>query len=349
MRVTVQIMRLHTKYPFRIARGVKDAVQNVCFRVEEDGVIGYGEASPNTYYGERPESIAEQLLGMRDYLSGKTVTNAGDITGLWEDAKKRFAPSNASLCALDVALWDFLGKKRGKSVSELVWKRKPVSFMTSYTFALCPKEEWKIRLADLEPCKAIKIKSDAEENLRLPAWIKERSDARLRIDANCSWQPKKVSGLLKSLTAMNIELVEQPLPPALDGEMAGLLAEASVPVFADESCVTERDVERLEGKFSGVNIKLVKCGGLTPGIRLLSRAKEHNLKVMVGCMLESDVLISAGSVLAQETDFADLDGSWLLRDHPFTGIRYENGIVIPSGEPGLGVQPVDTAGQLQFC
>jgi L-alanine-DL-glutamate epimerase-like enolase superfamily enzyme len=343
MRATVQIMHLHTKYPFRIARGVKNAVENVCFRVEEEGVTGYGEASPNAYFGERPEAIAEQLLGIGGFLAGETVNNVSDITRLWEAVQKRFAPSNASLCALDVALWDLLGKKNGESVSELLWKKKPVSFMTSYTFALCPQTEWETRMADLEPCKAIKIKSDAEEKLRLPAWIKQRSDARLRIDANCSWQLKNVPGLLKSLAAMDIELVEQPLPPALDSEMPRLLAEASIPVFADESCVTERDVERLEGKFSGVNIKLVKCGGLTPGIRLLTRAKEYNLKVMVGCMLESDVLISAGSALAQAADFADLDGSWLLKDRPFTGVRYENGMIIPSGKPGLGVQPADAA------
>jgi len=339
MRVTVQIMHLRTKYPFRIARGAKDAVENVCVRVEEDGVIGYGEASPNAYYGEQPKAIAEQLTSIGSFFARETVNNVSDIAGLWEAAQKRFAPSCASLCAVDVALWDLLGKKNGEAISELLWKKKPVSLITSYTFALCPEVEWETRMADFARCKAIKIKSHAEENLRLPAWIKERTDARLRIDANCSWQLNKVPRLLESLAAMDIELVEQPLPPALDNEMPRLLAEASIPVFADESCVTEADVERLVGKFSGVNIKLVKCGGLTPGIRLLTQAKEHNLKVMVGCMLESDVLISAGSALAQAADFVDLDGSWLLKDHPFTGIRYENGMIIPSGKPGLGVQP----------
>lgn len=343
MHVTVQIKHLHTKYPFRISRGVKDAVENVYLRIEEDGITGYGEASPNAYYGERPEAIAKQLLCIRNFLAGETVNHVSDITGLWEAAQKRFELSNASLCALDVALWDLLGKKTGESISELVWQRKSISFITSYTFALCPEPEWETRMADMARCKAIKIKSDAKENLQLPVWIRARSDALLRIDANCSWQLKKVPGLLKSLEAIDIELVEQPLPPALDGEMPHLLTKASIPIFADESCVTERDVERLKGKFSGVNIKLVKCGGLTPGIKLLTRAREHNLKVMVGCMLESDVLISAGSALAQAADFADLDGSWLLRDHPFTGIRYEDGMIIPSGKPGLGVQPADAS------
>ena len=119
--------------------------------------------------------------------------------------------------------------------------------------------------------------------------------------------------------------------------MPDFLRDSCVPVVADESCVEEPDVSQMPGRFSGFNIKLVKCGGLTPALRMLRQGRELGLKVMVGCMLETSVLIAAGAVIGQKTDFADLDGSWLLRDDPFVGLKFERGILTPSSEPGLGV------------
>ena len=136
-----------------------------------------------------------------------------------------------------------------------------------------------------------------------------------------------MSALAHRLTSLGVTFIEQPFAPHDDARMPSLLASSPLPVIADESCVVTEDVERMPGRFTGFNIKLTKCGGLTPALTMLLRAKELGLLTMVGCMLESSVLIHAGAVVAQQSDFADLDGAWLIRDDPFHGVRYENGVL----------------------
>ena len=171
--------------------------------------------------------------------------------------------------------------------------------------------------------------------------VLERTGAALAIDANCAWGARNVSALARQLAGFGVKFIEQPLSPAEDARMPELLAASPLPIFADESCVMEEDVGRMPGRFSGLNIKLAKCGGLTPAMRMLKHARELGLRTMVGCMLESSVLISAGAVVAQQTDFADLDGAWLIRDDPFHGTRYESGILhadVLIAEGGAGMQ-----------
>jgi L-alanine-DL-glutamate epimerase-like enolase superfamily enzyme len=137
------------------------------------------------------------------------------------------------------------------------------------------------------------------------------------------------------LVKLGVTFLEQPWPPARDRDLPIL----GMPIMADESCVTEDDVRGLAEQFDGFNIKLVKCGGLTPARRMLELGKARRKKLMVGCMLESSALIAAGAVIAQRTDYADLDGAWLLADDPFTGWTFDRGVLRPSATPGLGVTP----------
>jgi len=145
----------------------------------------------------------------------------------------------------------------------------------------------------------------------------------------------------RKLAALGVLFLEQPLSPASGEEMPGLLALSALPILADESCVTQEDVEAMPGRFSGFNIKLVKCGGLTPALAMARRGRALGLRTMVGCMLESSLLIAAGVVVAQLTDFADLDGAWLLRDDPFEGLPLRQGVLAPGTGPGFGVEPCD--------
>ena len=204
---------------------------------------------------------------------------------------------------------------------------------------ICPPEEWPGRIEEVAGFPAVKVKVDARLDLALIERIRARTSAALRVDANGAWAGLDIAEASGRLQDLGVEFIEQPLLPADDDRMEGILRASRLPILADESCAAPGDVERLPGRFSGFNIKLVKCGGLTPGLAMARRGRELGLKVMIGCMLESSLLISAGCVAAQLADYADLDGSWLLRDDPFRGLEIRDGSLMPGPGPGLGAFP----------
>jgi L-alanine-DL-glutamate epimerase-like enolase superfamily enzyme len=209
---------------------------------------------------------------------------------------------------------------------------------TCATLGLCDPEEWPVRIGEVAGFPAVKVKMDSRLDMGILRAIRARTGAALRVDANCAWSGLDVATAAEDLAELGVEFIEQPLPPSEDDAMQAILRSSPLPIFADESCAVPEDVDRLPGRFSGFNIKLVKCGGITPALAMLRRGRELGLKVMVGCMLESSLLISAGCVVAQDADYADLDGSWLLRDDPFRGLAIVGGTITPVG-PGLGVLP----------
>jgi L-alanine-DL-glutamate epimerase-like enolase superfamily enzyme len=168
-------------------------------------------------------------------------------------------------------------------------------------------------------------------------YVRGRTAAQLAVDANCAWWGADLRALSRELAALRVAFIEQPYPPERDADIAG--ARSVLPLFADESCVVEEDVPRVGPIFDAFNIKLVKCGGLTPARRMVLRGKVMRKTMMVGCMLESSALIAAGAAVAQRTSYADLDGAWLLRDDPFRGWQFSRGILTPPPGPGLGAEP----------
>jgi L-Ala-D/L-Glu epimerase len=333
--------KLHPKHTFRISRAAKPFVENVFLAVEQDGVTGYGEASPNIFFNEDPWNVKTALAGLADYFRRQTVSGPEDIARIWEEVWEKVAPSRACQCTIDLALWDLLAKQMGVTAGECALGRKPRDIATSVTLGICPREEWPERLAELSDFSSIKVKMDASADMDIIRFIRDRSQAAIRVDANGAWSAANAPALVEKLAALGVELIEQPLPPSEDGRMAALLKDFCLPVFADESCATTHDIVKLPGRFSGFNIKLVKCGGLTPALSMLRMGRAVGLKVMVGCMLESSLLISAGVIAAQNADYADLDGSWLLRDDPFEGLEINRGRLWPSEALGLGVTPKD--------
>jgi L-alanine-DL-glutamate epimerase-like enolase superfamily enzyme len=209
---------------------------------------------------------------------------------------------------------------------------------TFCTIGISGKEELEEKIAELRGFPLIKIKSDQRADIAAVRTVRERTGAMLAVDANGSWADVDIASVSRELAALGVVFIEQPLPPAEDRRMEDYSAASALPVLADESCVTAGDVERLAGRFAGFNIKLVKCGGLTPALAMARRARELGLRTMVGCMLESSLLIAAGAVVAQQADYADLDGAWLLADDPFEGaIPLRHGILEPNARPGFGV------------
>jgi L-alanine-DL-glutamate epimerase-like enolase superfamily enzyme len=331
---------LHPRHVFRISRASRTRVDNVFLVLEQDGERGYGEASPNSFFRENAWDVEMVLNGLPDYFRRQTLSSVEDIRRIGSELWERLAPSRAAQCAVDLALWDLLAKLKGKSVCEEALGRPARAMPTSATLGLCPPEEWPGRIAELAAFPSIKVKVDATGNLDLIKTIRASSRAAIRVDANGAWADADIASLSARLAEFGVDFIEQPLLPDQDHRMPELLAASRLPIMADESCATLADIEALPGRFAGFNIKLVKCGGLTPALDMLRRGKALGLKVMIGCMLESSLLISAGLVAAQEADYADLDGSWLLRDDPFDGIAVDGGTVRPGTAPGWGARPI---------
>jgi len=312
-------------------------VRNVFVRIEQDGVHGFGEASPNNYYGETWQGVMARIEGARDFLATLDLRSVADIEGAWLALWPLLAPSRAAQCALDLALWDWLGRRRGVTASELAWNAAARPVTTFCTIGLSDQEELIAKVNEARDFPRIKIKAAHDASLEAIRYARAHTRALLAVDANCAWDGADLLSLSRELADLGVAFIEQPLPPARDAELSR--ASARLPLMADESCVIEEDVDRAAGRYSGCNIKLVKCGGMTPGLRMARRCRELGLLSMVGCMLESSALISAGAVVAQGADFADLDGAWLLSDDSFDGWVFDRGILQPPASPGLGLTP----------
>ena len=339
MQITTRLIALHPRNVFRISRAARRETVNVFLRIERDGVVGNGEVSANAYYGENAADVARRLEGVGGILEGRAIDSPADIAAIWEEAWALLAPSRAAQCALDVALWDWLGKREGLTATELALGQKQRAVPSFATIGISEAGELDRKIAELAGFQFVKIKSDQSGDLLVATRIRTAMpEARIAIDANCAWAEVDFERVAAELRQIGIEFVEQPLPPASDARMPEICAGLPAPALADESCVTVEDVERMPGVFTGFNIKLVKCGGLTPALRMARRGRELGLKTMVGCMLESSVLIAAGAVVGQVTDYVDLDGAWLLGDDPARGWVFDRGMLCPPMGPGLGVE-----------
>ena len=337
MKLTCVSRELHPRHAFRISRGRRTEVRNVFVRLERDGLAGYGEASPNAFYDETWEGVMAKIEAARGFIETLDLQTVAGLEASWGRLWELVAPSRAAQCALDVAMWDWLARRRGMSVTELMWDRTPKPVTTFCTIGLSSAAELEAKFDEVRTFPRIKIKSDAEASLRTVQYVRARSAGMIAVDANCAWGETDLCALSKRVRKFNVAFIEQPYPPERDADLAR--ARSLLPLMADESCIVEEDVPRVAPLYDGFNIKLVKCGGLTPARRMLLRGKVLKKTMMVGCMLESSALIAAGAVIAQRTSYADLDGAWLIGDDPFRGWKFSGGVLTPPAVPGLGVEP----------
>ena len=321
MLTSVETIRLQPRHTFRISRGAKTDVSNVILKISHASSIGLGEASPNAFYNETANDVSNRLSSLSNWLSGITISTPEDLQNLWPEIWQRVQPSRAAACAVDCALWDWLAQSRGITLSELLWNEPARPVVSCVTLGLSEPAELDAKLSELADFPLIKIKLNRENPLELVSKIRQRTSSRLVVDANASWDAPFLKKIAPKLDALGVEFIEQPLPPGAD------FTETPIPIFADESCVIHDDIDRLHSGFSGFNIKLVKCGGITPALEMLQRGQQRGLRPMIGCMLESSVLISAAFAIAQRTEYADLDGAWLLESEPFNRVRFNSGVL----------------------
>jgi L-Ala-D/L-Glu epimerase len=329
VELTARTVSLPLAEEFGIARGSRTQTEVVQVELSHDGLVGRGEAAPVYYRGETAASASE-------FLSSVRLTN--DPFALEENLSPAGGDA-AGRSALDAALHDWVGRRLGVPVWRLLGLSR-VAPVTSYTLGIDTLDGTRDRARRAAAFRALKVKVGGAQDLARLEAVREESDAPLRVDANEGWTLSQARDLVPALVELGVELIEQPFP-ADDLESFRALRELSPrpPVIVDEGCQDLGDVAGVAAYADGINVKLAKSGGLREAVRMVHAARALGLRVMIGCMVESQLGVAPAAQIASLAEWVDLDGHLLLAEEPFRGLQLEDGRVLPSHGPGLGVEP----------
>ena len=335
MEFSAETIRLDLIHPFRIAREVSDHKHNVLVRISDDGLTGIGEAAPSRYYKEDAGSVLRALEEAPALLAGDPF----ELEATMNRLASRFPGDPSARAAVDIALHDLAARRLGVPLYRWLGLDPAKTPVTSFTIGIYEPETIRRKVREAAGYPALKIKLGSEKDLEIMHAIRSETDARIRIDANAGWTADQAVEMVKRLSEFDVELVEQPLPPGSPEDWRRVREAAPMPIIADESVLTSTDVPAMAGLVDGVNIKLMKCGGVREAQRLIHTARAHGMSVMIGCMIETSVAITAAAHLSPLADYADLDGNLLIFNDPFSGVAVRQGrLILPEG-PGIGVAP----------
>ena len=335
MKLILRQVQMPLRHVFRIAHGVTEVQRSVIVELREGGVSGYGESAPLAYYNVTADSIRQDLEAARGPIEAAAFEDPAEF---WQRMRPHFEGKMFALCGLDEAAHDLWGKRLGKPVYRLWGLGADRAPLSNYTIGIDTVEKMVAKMKEFDGWPIYKIKLGTPDDLGIVRELRKHTDAVFRVDANCAWGVEETLRNAAALRQLGVEFIEQPLRPDCWDDMKRVFAESALPVVADESCQREPDVDRCAGHFHGVNVKLVKCGGLTPARRMIARARQLGLKTMVGCMTESTVGISAIAQLVPLLDYVDMDGALLLAEDVASGVRLQRGRVVYPDEPGCGVR-----------
>lgn len=337
MHLHLKKYTLRLKHTFSISRESHDFQDTLIVALTLNGKTGYGEATSNPYYKITVESMISEI---------EKITN--DITAYEFKNPEKFHQfliekelSNFATCALDLAAYDLYGKLLDKPLYK-IWETDITNYpITNYTIGIDSISKMVAKIKETQ-WPIYKIKLGTQNDVAIIRELRKHTNAIFRIDANCAWTAEETINNAPILKELGVEFLEQPLKASDWEGMKKVIQKCEMPVIADESCIIESDVEKCSLYFNGINIKLTKCGGLTPALRMIKKGKELGLKIMVGCMTESTVGISAIAQLLPQLDYVDMDGAMLLKEDIAEGVRMKNnGEVIfpPTGGSGITLNP----------
>ncbi len=331
MKTHFETRRLQLVDPFGISRETSTEKLNTFVEVDD----GIGETGTSPFYGESPEIVGAVL----PLLLAVIEEDPFAIEQSHANMEARIRLNSAAKSAIDMALYDRLGKRLGQPLYRL-WGLDPENTpVSSYTIGLAETEEMIRKVRKAEEYPVLKIKMGQPNDLEQLRAIREVTDKPIRVDANAAWTPKEALDKIDAMVELGIEFVEQPLPPGNVEGMRWLYRRSRLPLIVDESCKTSKDIPALAGQCDGINIKLMKSGGLHEALKMISTARAHGMLIMLGSMIESSVANTAAAHLTPLVDYADLDGHVLIANDPYEGLFLEEGkIRLPDG-PGLGVNP----------
>ncbi|HRH42052.1 MAG TPA: dipeptide epimerase [Pyrinomonadaceae bacterium] len=337
MKLSWKRYDLQLKHTFRIARNARDFVPVVILSLEHDGIIGYGEASPNVRYGEDVETLNKFF----ERIDLTKFDSPFSIDEILQDVDKFAVGNNSAKCAIDIALHDWVGKKLNVPLWKM-WGLNPENApLSSFTIAIDTKEIVQQKVLEAVDFPILKIKVGLENDREMIKAIREITDKPLYVDANEGWKTReKALESVKWLKDKNIVFIEQPMPAEQFENIKWLRDHSEIPLIADESVLHLADVPKLAEAFDGINIKLMKSAGIREATRMIHAAQATGLKIMMGCMIETAVGISAAAQLTPLLDYCDLDGNVLISNDPFDGCRNIKGKLKLTEKAGLGVEPL---------
>ncbi|NJO40170.1 MAG: dipeptide epimerase [Cyanobacteria bacterium CRU_2_1] len=344
MRIQVEQFTVHKRVPLTISRGTSAQSINLWLKIEQDGIEGWGEASPFSV-GSHPqttETIATQFQKLAPLLELLTPFDRQPIEALLASMNLLSATRNA----LDLALWDWMGKRVGLPLWRLWGLDRTRIVPTSVTIGISSPEAAQQRMLDwlqATPVKAVKVKLGNREGIEADRMMLTAvqavapQDAKISVDANGGWRLEEAIVMSHWLADQGITYIEQPLPKGQEYDLPALYHKSPLPIFVDESCFASRDIPLLADRVHGINIKLMKAGGLTEALRMVHTAQACGLQIMFGCYSDTSLSNTAAAQLAPFADYLDLDSHLNLIDDPFSGATMQNGRLVPNDLPGLGV------------
>lgn len=333
MQLILRPYTLKLKHTFTISRESHDEQPSLVVELREDGVSGFGEATSNPYYKIGVPDMMKDLDRLESIITKTSELTPKDF---WTKMQFHLKQNMFALCALDLAYNDLYARKKGKKLYELWRYETNNNPLTDYTIGIDTIEKMVSKMKEM-PWPIYKIKLGSQQDIDIVTELRKHTNAIFRVDANCGWTVDETIANAQALKKLGVEFIEQPLR-ADDWKGHKKVFEQSVlPIIADESCQVEADVYKCHQHFHGVNVKLTKCGGLTPARRMLVKARSLGMKTMVGCMTESSVGISAIAHLLPLLDYVDMDGALLLANDIATGVHIKDGKVFYSKLDGIGV------------
>ncbi|MEZ4907909.1 MAG: dipeptide epimerase [Saprospiraceae bacterium] len=332
MKVYSKVFDLRLRHVFTTSRKSGSERKTLIVKLEHDGIVGYGEAVEDPYYGFSVDQMQKDLIELKPIIENYQF----DTPELFWKYLNKFLDNKRFLhCAIDIAAHDLYGKMLNLPLFK-IWNLKTDNLpLTNFTIGIDDIDVMKEKLLEM-PWPLYKIKLGTENDLFIIEQLRNITDSAFRVDANTGWTVKQTIDNSRILKKLGVEFIEQPLPADRWLDMEHVFDKSSLPVIADESCRIYSDIEKCPGRFNGVNIKLAKAGGLTPSRKMILAAKDIGLKTMVGCMTESSVGIAAVGQLLPYLDYVDMDGALLLSNDIATAHSIEYGKVSLSENPGTG-------------
>ena len=329
MKMIIHKFEMPLKHVFAISRRSFNSQDNIVVELQHNGKSGFGEATSNPYYPNTEIPTLEKALEqVRSIIENHDLNSP---TAFWEQMQSHLSDYPFALCALDEAANDLFGKLQGKSLIELWNINNSILPQSSYTLGM-EAPEILIKRMEETPWPVYKIKLGGPKDLETLKILRNETQAKFRVDINCAWTASETIDNSFILKDLGVEFIEQPLPAEAWEEMEEVFEKSALPLIADESCKSFEDIKKCVKRFHGINIKLMKCGGLTPAINMIEEARALNLKVMMGCMTESTVGLSAIGQLLPLLDYVDMDGALFLKQDIATGVKVNKaGITLPEG------------------
>ncbi len=333
LTLTSKHFQLKLKHPFTISRFTRTHQDTIVVTISNGEYSGYGEAIPYAYYNITEEKIGESILKSKSVIENSYGMHPNE---LWAKLEENLKDDYFTLCALNCAYWDFYAKSHSRTTRSYFTNDSEKLPQSDYTIGIDTIEVMKQKILET-PWPIYKIKLGTEHDVKIVSELRKITDAVFRIDANCAWSVEETLKNAIELKKLGVEFIEQPLK-ADDWEgMKILKKQCALPVIADESCQRYEDVEKCADGFHGINIKLMKCGGITPALKMIDKARELDLKVMAGCMAESTVGIASLAQIAPLLDYIDADGGMLIENDTAKGVFLDNGNIVFGDNFGSGV------------